>query len=88
MNEQLTLDIYHREDEVVQVGDVVATTTSEFDYNGLTHCFDREAKSYTECVVVKIGEDYSEYVPEKSCNGGCYGFDFYRVVEINQRCYE
>lgn len=88
MTEQVILDIYHRYDEVVQVGDVVATTTSEFDYNGLTHNFDREAKSYTNVVAVKIGDDYSNYVPEKSCNGGCYGFDYFRVVEINERCYE
>lgn len=71
-----------REDEEILVGDEVATTTSEFPYNSLTHSFDNEA---VKCYVVlgeRIGEDYSEFVAEKSTNGGCYGFDYFKVVEV------
>lgn len=81
-NKQVTLDIFHREDEKIEIGDVVSTTTSEFNYNGITHCFDKEATEFTTVEAVKVGYDYDNYVAEKSCNGGCYGFDYYEVTEI------
>ena len=82
MNEQVTLEIFHRKDENIQVGDIVATTTSEFDYNGITHCFDKEAIEYTTIRGVKVDSDYSEYDVAKCRNGGCYGFDFYEVTAV------
>jgi len=81
-NKQVTLDIFHREDETISVGDIVATTTSEFDYNGITHTFDKEATKSTTVRAIKVGHNYDDYVPEKSCNGGCYGFDFYEVTAV------
>lgn len=83
MNKQVTLDVYHREDEVIADGDVVATTTSEFDYNGLTHCFDNEATEHTTVLAVKVDEDYSAFEAEKSCNGGSYGFNYYKVINAD-----
>ena len=80
-NKQVTLDIFHREGEKIKTGDVVSTTTSEFDYNGITHCFDKEATEFTTVKAVKVGYDYDNYVAEKSCNGGCYGFDYYKVID-------
>lgn len=81
-NKQVTLDIFHKEGEKIEIGDVVSTTTSEFDYNGITHCFDREATKFTTVEAVKVGYNYDNYVAEKSCNGGCYGFDYYEVKKI------
>ena len=93
MTEQVTLDIFHREDEKIEIGDVVATTTSEFDYNGITHCFDQEATSYTRVTAIKVSEDYSDYHPDKCRNGGAYGFDYYEVTDIegltpNERAFQ
>ena len=82
MNEQVTLDIFHREYQEVSVGDIVATTTSEFDYNGITHNFDKEATEFTTIIAEHINEDYSEYDVDKCRNGGCYGYDFYKVLSI------
>ena len=79
---QTTLDIFHREDENIEIGDIVATTTAEFDYNGLTHTFDKEATTSTLCVVEWVDDDYSEFDPDKCRNGGCYGFDYYKVISI------
>ena len=44
---------------------------------------DFQKESETENNQVKIlMEDLSEYVPEKSHNGGCYGFASAKVVEV------
>lgn len=80
-NKQVTLDIFHREDEKIEIGDIVATTTSEFNYNGKTHCFDQEAVEVTTVTAIHVGSNYDEYVAEKSYNGGCYGFDYYEVID-------
>lgn len=82
MSKQVTLDIWHQADEKIEIGDIVATTTSEFNYNGITQTFDNEATDYTTVKAVKVGYDYDNYVAEKSCNGGCYGFDYFEVTEI------
>lgn len=84
MTEQVTLDIYHRADEKIEIGDVVATTTSEFDYNGVTHCFDQEATSYTTVTAIGVESDYSDYIQGKHNNGGHYGFDYYEVIDIEE----
>jgi hypothetical protein len=31
--------------------------------------------------------DYSEYDPDKCNNGGCYGYDYYTIVEVLEREY-
>lgn len=80
MKEELT--IYHRIDETVQIGDVVSTTTSSFDYNGITHEFDNEAAESTIVIAILIESDYSQYEPGKHTDGGAYGFDYYKVVGI------
>lgn len=74
--------VFCKEDENVRVGDEVVLTTSEFNFNSLTGCFDVEAIKGTVVLAEHIGEDYSKFVAEKSSNGGCYGFDYFKVVEI------
>ena len=66
----------------IQMGQIVAITTSEFDFNGVTHVFDKSATTGVNVLVEHIGEDYSEYVAEKSCNGGGYGYDYWKVHRV------
>lgn len=83
-NKQVTLDIWHQADEKIETGDVVSTTTSEFDYNGYTGNFET-TETYTTVICEKVGEDYTNYDPSKCRNGGAYGFDYYEVIEILPR---
>lgn len=77
-----TIIIYTNHPEGLTEGSEVSTTTSEFEYDGVRGRFDNNL-STTACVEVKpIGRDYSEYVAGKACNGGCYGYDYYKVVRV------
>ncbi len=82
-DKQITLDVFHREDIEVKTGDIVATTTSEFNFDGVCFCFDNEATECTTILARHFKSDYSEYVEEKSRTGGCYGFDYYIVEDAN-----
>ncbi|MBQ9024802.1 MAG: hypothetical protein IJ104_00835 [Methanobrevibacter sp.] len=66
----------------IRPGDEITTTTSEFNYDCLTGSFDKEATIPVEVIAEHIAEDYSEYVAEKSTNGGCYGYDYWKVIEV------
>lgn len=79
--EEITVWINSDFDEI-QMGQIVATTTSEFDFNGVTHVFDKSATTGVDVLAEHIGEDYSEYIHEKSCNGGCYGYDYWKVHRV------
>ena len=81
MNKQVTLDIYHRPEETIENGDVVSTTTSEFAYNGVSGVFDNEATECTTVVAEHIGYNYDEFNLDKCRNGGCYGFDYFKVID-------
>lgn len=84
MNEKTIYDIYieMRVNENVYENDVVHTTTSDFNYNSLLGCFDELATRRVKVRAEHIGEDYSEFVAEKSRTGGKYGYDTYRVLEV------
>ena len=88
MTELTKIDIYANPlEDLFNVGDEISTTTSEFPYNSLTHCFDSQA-TYMGTVLAKYEEsDYSEYDPDKCNNGGCYGYDYYTIVEVLEREY-
>lgn len=63
-------------------GDIIHLTTSEFEYDCIYGCF---MKDISRCARVKVkilNEDLTEYVPEKSCNGGCYGYAAAEVLEV------
>lgn len=68
--------------EDVKIGSEVSTTTSEFEYDSVAGRFDNNLYTTAEVEVEHIAEDYSEYVQGKACNGGCYGFDYYKVVRV------
>lgn len=74
--------VFCREDEEINVGDEVVTTTSDYNFNSLDGCFDNEAIKGIRVLAEHIGEDYSEFKSELSCNGGVYGYDYFKVVEI------
>ena len=81
MNTTTVLCWIRPEDEI-RPGDEVTTTTSEFGFDCLTGTFDEEADIPVEIIGEHISEDYSEYVHGKHNNGGCYGYDYWRVVEV------
>lgn len=68
--------------EEIVPGVEISTTTSEFSYDSVTGFFENNIKS-TLCVEVEhVAEDYSEYVPGKASNGGCYGYDYWKVLNV------
>lgn len=74
----------------LKVGDRVYWTTSDFEYNGVTGCFENNLENYA---IVEIDEnsviaDESEFIAEKCNNGGCYGFYSGIVTEIHELYYE
>ena len=77
----ITVD-YNNQHDQVQVNDVVSTTTSSFDYNGVNHCFDNDINDSVTVKAVHVDDDYSDFVQGKASTGGCYGYDYYRVIEI------
>lgn len=68
--------------EEVEVGTEVSTCTAEFGYDSITGRFENNISSYVTIEVEHVGEDYSEYVPGKACNGGCYGYDYWKVINV------
>lgn len=81
-NDIYRVTVVHNSDECVKSGDVVSTTTSEFNYNSLTHCFDDDCNSRTVVIAEHIGEDYTDYDVRRCNNGGCYGYDYFKVISI------
>ena len=83
MSEVLLIDVcYNNEIDTLNVGDTVSTTTSCFDYNGVTDCFDNNINTMVTVKAIKTGEDYTNYNPRFSRTGGEYGYDYYKVIEI------
>lgn len=70
--------------ETVEVGDIVGTTTSSFDYDAVSCNFEDTCNGEISATLQHVGEDYSEYISEKSSTGGCYGFDYWEVLEIHE----
>lgn len=81
MNELIDV-CYNSEMDELCVGDIVSTTTSSFDYNSVTDCFDNSIDTIVTVEAVKTGEDYTNYNHSKCRTGGEYGFDYYKVIRI------
>ena len=73
-----------RPEDEIRVGDEITTTTSTFWFDCLTGTFDNEARTCVEVTAEHIGEDYSEFKPELCRDGGCYGFDHWKVLAIEE----
>lgn len=80
MSYEITIKTNHPED--LTIDSEVSTTTSEFEYDAVTGGFDNNLSTTAEVEVEHIAEDYSEYVQGKACNGGCYGYDYWKVIRV------
>ena len=63
-------------------GDIIYLTTSELSYDCIYGCFMTDISRCARVNVRILNEDLSEYVPEKSTNGGCYGYAAAEVLEV------
>lgn len=80
-----TIQIWGNKEDEFEVGDIIGTTTSEFEYNNITERFENNLKWLGEVKAVWIDGDYNEYDPSRCNNGGCYGYDYYVITEVLRR---
>ncbi len=75
--------------EWVEAGDRVTLVNSncEFEYDNVKGEFENDLLYYFEVSLEPIEVDFSEFVPEKSNNGGCYAYCDCRVVKVYDRTY-
>lgn len=78
--------IKFNENVKLQVGDEVATTTSEFPYDNYywMYCAEEDLTHYADIEVEYYYSDYENYNPRTCRNGGGYGYDYYTVTKINE----
>jgi hypothetical protein len=70
--------------DTLKVGDIITTTTSEFSFNNIRGCFSNAVDYRCNVTGVLINVDASSFVKGKDSYGGCYGFNFYTVISIDQ----
>ena len=80
------LFIEFNENVELKIGDVVITTTSDFQYDNYYGQFvnSDELTQYADVDVDYSHSDYSEYDPRTCRNGGNYGYDYYTVTKIHE----
>lgn len=79
--EKITIEYDSQVSRKPEVGDIVGTTTSSFDYDGVNMDF-RETDAYITVLAELVDSDYSEFEQETSHYGGNYGYDYYKVIEV------
>lgn len=67
--------------EEIQVGDTVELTTAEMDFDAKTGYFESTHRCFDISAEI-LSEDLSEYVPERSNNGGRYGYAIAKVIDV------
>lgn len=77
--------VYSEKIDNIKPGDTIYLTTSEFMYDCVYAVFMTGIRRSADVEVKILMEDLSEYVPEKSHNGGCYGFASAEVVKVIRR---
>ncbi len=77
--------VYSEKIDTIQPGDIIYLTTSELSYDCVYAVFMKGIRKSADVEVEILMEDLSEYVPEKSHNGGCYGFASAKVVNVIRR---
>lgn len=66
---------------IPKAGDIVSTTSSDFDYDSVYHRFnDTQWRGYV--VVQHVRDDSSQHDPDKCNNGGAYGYAFWEVIKV------
>ena len=70
-------------------GDVIMTSSSEFDLDSLECDYGNLKRDYFESTVIAkfIEFDGTHYVPEKSTNGGRYLHTFWEILEVRDANY-
>ena len=78
--------IKFNENAKLEVGDEVATTTSNFPYDNYywAFCAEEDLTHYADVEVKYYHSDYENYNPRTCRNGGGYGYDYYTVTKINE----
>ena len=74
--------VYSEKIDTIKPGDIIYLTTSEFMYDCVYAVFMKGIRRSALVEVEILMEDLSEYVPEKSRDGGCYGFASAKVVRV------
>ena len=77
--------VYSEKANDIKPGDIIYLTTAEFMYDCVYGVFMNGIRRSADVEVKILMEDLSEYVPEKSHNGGCYGFASAEVRRVIQR---
>jgi len=72
-----------------KLGDVIMTSSSEFDVDALEYDYCNLKRDYFESTVIAklLDFDGTHYVPEKSRNGGRYLHIFWEVLEVKASNY-
>lgn len=70
-------------------GDVIMTSSSEFDLDSLEYDYCNLKRDYFESTVIAklLDFDGTHYVPEKSRNGGRYLHTFWEILEVKTSNY-
>lgn len=79
-----TIEVYCTVDDLdyIEPMEFVTVTTSELPYNMVSERFDNDVEHLATIKGLYHDSDYSEYDEDKCRNGGCYGFDSYRIQSI------
>ncbi len=67
----------------VKIGDEVELTTSELDFDCVDGVFEPTLRCFTIEAKI-IAEDLTGFIPEKSCNGGAYGYATAIVKDVEE----
>lgn len=75
--------------EAVRVGDEITLVNSncEFEFDNVFGVFSNDLyfKYIVDLEIVNV--DYSEFVPDKSNNGGCYAYATAKVTKVYEKSY-
>lgn len=68
----------------VKIGDEVELTTAEFEYDAVDGSFQNNLQHCYSVDVEIVAEDLTNFVAEKSSNGGAYGYATAKVLEVEE----
>ena len=75
--------------ETVRVGDTVTLVNNncEFEFDNIFGVFNTDLYFVYIADLELVGVDYSEFVPDKSNNDGCYAYATAKVVKVYEKSY-
>lgn len=77
------------DEDSLNVGDVITLVNSncQFEYDSIRGCFGQNLLYYFVVDLALIDVDSSDYVKEKSNDGGCYAYGKFRVLKVHMKTY-